>query len=65
MQNTITEKMNIKIKSEEQREKIEMLVVENNNLKDKIHSQDSEMKKLNKEINRITKLIDDENKTKE
>lgn len=57
--------MNIKIKSEEQREKIEMLVVENNNLKDKIHSQDSEMKKLNKEINRITKLIDDENKTKE
>ena len=35
---------------EEKREKVEMLVVENNNLKDKIHDQEDDIKRFKKEI---------------
>lgn len=49
-QNAVTDKLQAKIKCEEQREKIDMLVVENNNLKDKIHEQEDDMKRFKKEI---------------
>jgi len=42
-----------------------MLVVENNNLKDKIHEQDDEMKKIKRDIKKMQKVIDDDNKNKE
>ena len=57
--------MNTKIKCEEQREKIDMLVVENNNLKDKIHEQEDEMKKVKRENKKMQNVIDSDIKNKE
>ena len=48
MQEVLSEKINIKLKFEEQREKLEMLVLENANLKEKINDQENDIKKIKK-----------------
>ncbi len=64
-QNAVSEKLQGRLKVEEQKEKIDMLVIENNNLKEKIHEQEDDIKRFKKEIKKFQQQIEDETKTKE
>lgn len=46
----MSEKISFKIKLEEQKEKLDMIVTENSNLKEKINNQEDEIKNLKKKI---------------
>ena len=58
MQDVLQDKIGYKLKLEEQREKLEMLVVENANLKEKVTDQEDEIKRQRKQVKQLQAQMD-------
>ena len=65
MTEVLQEKISYKLNIEEQRERLEMLVKENFNLKDKVTEQEDEIKKFKKEVKEKVKQLKENESARE